>query len=101
MTEDLDLAAALPGLPRFDWNDPVAERRQMRALLDAHRGVPVPGEKRLDIQDRRIARNLTVRVYRPRERSTAVPGVLFFHGGGFTAGDLDTEHGMAVRTACD
>ena len=42
-----------------------------------------------------------MRIYLPRERRTSVPGVLFFHGGGFTAGDLDTEHGMAVRTACD
>src|SRR4051794_4550201 len=33
--------------------------------------------------------------------NTAVPGVLFLHGGGFVAGDLDSEHGMAVRTACD
>jgi acetyl esterase/lipase len=101
MTLHPDIAAALPGLPRFDWIDPVAERRQMRALLDEHGGAAAPGEERLDIEDRRIGDGLLVRIYRPRERSTAVPGVLFFHGGGFTAGDLDSEHGMAVRTACD
>ena len=101
MALDPNIAAALPGLPRFDWIDPVAERRQMRALLEEHAGIPVPGEERLEIEDRQIGDGLTVRIYLPRERRTAVPGVLFFHGGGFTAGDLDTEHGMAVRTACD
>jgi acetyl esterase/lipase len=101
MSLEPNIAAALPGLPRFDWIDPVTERRQMRALLEEHTGIAVPGEDRLEIEDRQIADGLTVRLYLPRERSTTVPGVLFFHGGGFTAGDLDTEHGMAVRTACD
>lgn len=99
---DPDLTAALPGLPHFEWTDPAAERRQMRALLEAHAGTPLPGEDRLLIADREIGEaGPRVRIYTPRDRTTPAPAVLFFHGGGFTAGDLDSEHGLAVRTAND
>ena len=99
---DPDLTAALPGLPHFEWTDPAAERRQMRALLEAHAGTALPGEDRLLIADREIGESgPRVRIYTPRDRTTPAPAVLFFHGGGFTAGDLDSEHGLAVRTAND
>jgi acetyl esterase/lipase len=54
----------------------------------------------LDIDDRAIrgfegAPDITVRVYIPKERQASVPGLLYIHGGGFTVGNLDTEHGLA------
>lgn len=45
---------------------------------------------------------LPVRIYRPADVSTtAAPVVVFFHGGGFVAGDLDTHDGTARMHAVD
>jgi acetyl esterase len=60
------------------------------ATLDV---APVPLH---DVQDLRVAlpgRSLTVRQYAPREHTWAepMPALLFFHGGGFTIGSIDTH----------
>lgn len=45
---------------------------------------------------------LPVRIYRPAgTESGAAPVVVFFHGGGFVAGDLDTHDGTARMHAVD
>lgn len=36
--------------------------------------------------------SIRARIYRPKDRVNALPVVLYFHGGGFVIGDLDTEH---------
>jgi acetyl esterase len=62
-------------------------------------------ESDLDIDDRAIPGpagdpDVIVRVYAPKERSTAiVPAVLYIHGGGFYVGSVDTEHAGAARMA--
>jgi acetyl esterase len=38
---------------------------------------------------------LTVRVYRPPSEAAALPGVMFFHGGGWSVGGLDSYDGTA------
>ncbi|OBG33576.1 MULTISPECIES: alpha/beta hydrolase [Mycolicibacter] len=76
-----------------------AARRAMRDL--PHRPVypEVPSE------DRVIAGpggDLPIRIYRPAgTESGAAPVVVFFHGGGFVAGDLDTHDGTARMHAVD
>ncbi|MGE2716591.1 alpha/beta hydrolase [Mycolicibacterium litorale] len=53
-------------------------------------------------QDRRIpgpAGDLPVRVYRPATDQPAPPVVVYFHGGGFALGDLDTHDGECRRHA--
>ncbi len=55
------------------------------------------GSRRLQIEDLRIdghAGPLPLRLYRP-VGATALPVVLYFHGGGFVAGSLDDADGVA------
>ncbi|BBZ60996.1 lipase [Mycolicibacterium monacense] len=50
----------------------------------------------VEAQDRTIpgpAGDIPIRVYRPATAESSPPVVVFFHGGGFAAGDLDTHDG--------
>ncbi len=74
-------------------------RRRMRDL--PHR--PVYPE--LAAEDATIAGpggDIAVRIYRPPSADAGVvPVVVYFHGGGFFAGDLDTHDGTARQHAVD
>jgi acetyl esterase len=99
---------------------------QARALLDlmAERGVPAvhtlsPADARRFYRERRgftqpdapevgsieshwidgAGARIAARVYRPREAAAPVPSLLYFHGGGWTIGDLDT-HDVLCRQLC-
>jgi len=76
-----------------------AARRAMRDL--PHR----PIHPELPSEDRVIdgpGGDLPIRIYRPAgTESGAAPVVVFFHGGGFVAGDLDTHDGTARMHAAD
>lgn len=76
-----------------------AARRQMRDLPRR----PVYPE--LAAEDRIIdgpGGDLPVRIYRPPSADSGAAGVVvFFHGGGFVAGDLDTHDGTARQHAVD
>lgn len=50
--------------------------------------------------DDRIA-GVPVRTYRPETPAPAAPTVVFFHGGGFVVGDLDTHDGVCRRLCRD
>jgi acetyl esterase len=56
----------------------------------------------LRVEDRSIdgpAGPINIRIYWPPTDHTAPPVVLFFHGGGFVVGDLDTHDGTARQHA--
>lgn len=76
-----------------------AARRAMRDL--PHR----PVHPELPSEDRVIdgpGGDLPIRIYRPAgSESGAAPVVVYFHGGGFVAGDLDTHDGTARMHASD
>lgn len=76
-----------------------AARRAMRDL--PHR----PVHPELPSEDRVIdgpGGDLPIRIYRPAgSESGAAPVVVYFHGGGFVAGDLDTHDGTARMHAGD
>lgn len=76
-----------------------AARRRLRDLPRR----PVYPE--LAVEDRTIAGpggDMAVRIYRPPSADAGVvPVVVFFHGGGFFAGDLDTHDGIARQHAVD
>lgn len=76
-----------------------AARRAMRNL--PHR----PVHPELPSADRVVdgpGGDLRLRIYRPAgTQSGAAPVVVFFHGGGFIAGDLDTHDGTARMHAVD
>jgi acetyl esterase/lipase len=67
-------------------------RRQLREL--PRRAV----HPELRVENRTIAGpagDIPVRIYRPPTAGDAAPVVVFFHGGGFVAGDLDTHDAIA------
>ncbi|HEU0190611.1 MAG TPA: alpha/beta hydrolase [Mycobacterium sp.] len=95
---DSILQKVLDAVPfRLSLDDGVdAARRRMRELP---RRELYP---ELRVEDRVIpgpAGDLPVRVYRPPDVTAPAPVVVFFHGGGFVAGDLDTHDGIARRHA--
>jgi acetyl esterase len=103
----LDLVDIL-GPAALSAGTPEEARQALRAvtvdirLLDAFVPVGRVTDHRLRLDRRR----LRVRVYRPEPRSAParrpvpVPTVVFFHGGGFVIGDLDT-HDIQCRWLCE
>lgn len=84
-------AAGAP--PLHTLTAPEARRayRESRAALAATplqveeiRELSIPGAEAL----------LRARLYRPRAVETPLPGMVYFHGGGFVYGDLDTHDGV-------
>lgn len=106
-----------PHLPASAMLDP-----QAQALIQtmAERGVPPvhtvsPDEARRLYRERRIftqpeppavasasdllLANVPCRLYRPQRASAPLPTLVYFHGGGWTIGDLDT-HDVLCRQLC-
>ncbi|MFF2149246.1 alpha/beta hydrolase fold domain-containing protein [Kitasatospora sp. NPDC058190] len=87
-----ELAGVLAALPAFDpLADPVTTRAYLRAAFAAK---PPVTDARLTVEDAVIdgpAGELPIRFYRPSGAAdAALPAVLYFHGGAFISGDLDT-----------
>ncbi|GHF38045.1 acetylhydrolase [Kitasatospora xanthocidica] len=61
--------------------------------------APSPPLDVASVRDERLA-GVPVRIYRP-EAAGAAPTVVFFHGGGFIVGDLDTHDGVCRRLCRD
>jgi acetyl esterase len=94
--------AAAAGLDvlEFDAATLPAERDRLNIVSAQRAGaVDVTG---IDIEAHQITdaggANLGVRIYRSAATS-AVPIVVFAHGGGFVAGNLDTDHSLCVELA--
>ncbi|HEY0851950.1 MAG TPA: alpha/beta hydrolase, partial [Bradyrhizobium sp.] len=79
---------------------PVSARESLRALAAARAAVPPPPVK--SAEDTRVkgaAGSLDARVY--RMGSGKAPTVVFFHGGGWVAGDLETHDRQARYLAIE
>lgn len=97
---DPELAAAVPFLPKLDSDDPAAIRAELSAMIAR---LPPPDTTGLQLEDRQIPGRdgdptAAIRIYRPEHRS-APAGIYSVHGGGFVAGDLETEHAVNVKLA--
>src|ERR1700710_891212 len=95
MTTPLDpiIAEIIPRLPLRDPTTmtPESARDALRALAAARAAIPPPAVA--DIKNITVAGSLAVRVYRnPQDQS---PTIVFFHGGGWVAGDLETHDRQA------
>lgn len=91
---------ALPPL-HFDGADPEVLReanRQMAAQTPLSRPIEVGSVENTSVPG--PAGDIPVRVYRPTA-GQPVPTVVFFHGGGWLAGDLDTHDDVARRLCRD
>ncbi len=103
---DPELAAASVLLDRPD----IRDHRQARASLAASprdaASALADTAGRVKFEDRQIpssdpAQTMTVRVYSPVGVASLSPGVVFFHGGAFIMGDLESEHSRCLRYAAD
>ncbi|WGR94393.1 alpha/beta hydrolase [Bradyrhizobium sp. ISRA443] len=73
---------------------PKGARDSLRALADARAAVPPPPvDVARDIEVQGAAGKLAARLY--RNGSGRAPTVIFFHGGGWVAGDLETHDRQA------
>ena len=73
---------------------------QLRQFTPAPAGPPVPLESVTDRTLPTAAGELPVRIYAPRA-ATGLPVLVYFHGGGFVLGSLDSHDGVARRLALD
>lgn len=104
MSIDADLAAyyariAQQYAPLPDPNDAVA-RRQRFAELSGH--APQPQLPHIQITEMTIplpGRTLRARLYRPARKRP--PLLVYFHGGGWVVGDVDTHHSLCALAAAD
>jgi acetyl esterase/lipase len=99
---DPELTAVVAQLPSFEPGGPTESRARARAYT-ADR-PPVPGRDALGITEELVpapprADPVRVRIYRAPDGGAPRPGVVYVHGGGFIAGDLDTEELRCVRFA--
>ncbi len=96
------IAQIIPLLPLRDPKTmtPQSARDQLRALAASRAAIPPPPVRSAsDTEVKGAAGRLAARVYRvPDEKS---PTVVFFHGGGWVAGDLETHDRQARLLAIE
>lgn len=99
---DPELAAAIPFLPAIDLADIDNSRRILRELIAA---LPPPDLTGLTITQVQVpfsgGRDVPVTLLRPEEAAAVRAALLYLHGGGFVAGDVDTEITGAAMLARD
>ncbi len=89
---------ALPG-PRTHEMEPAAARAGMRSTMDVA-DLPL-GELAIvrDLAIPGLAGAIPARLFDARERREPGPAMVFFHGGGFVIGDLDTHASLCAEIA--
>jgi len=99
----IERIAAAGAAPLYTLAAPEARRayRESRAALAA---APAHVEEIRELSIPGPAGALGARLYRPRSGEKSLPGVVYFHGGGFIYGDLDTHdavcRGIAQSAPC-
>jgi acetyl esterase len=99
---DPDLARILPLLPLRDAANltPSQARHDLVALADSRKDVPLPQPAAVaDMEIPRTGGALAARVYRPARLPTGT--LMYFHGGGWVAGDLYTHDRLARTLAIE
>jgi acetyl esterase len=103
---DPELAAASVLLERPDIGDHIAARANLISLRETTSAGCEQTVGRVSWRDERLedARSGTsvgARIYVPTHSRGSIPAVVFFHGGAFVIGDLDSEHARCLRYAAD
>src|SRR5262245_47481516 len=99
---DPDLARILPLLPLKDAAclTPSRARDDLVALADSRKDVPLPQPAAIaELQIPSPAGAIPARIYRPQR--TPAASLLYFHGGGWVAGDLYTHDRLARTLAIE
>jgi acetyl esterase/lipase len=98
---DPELRAALASIPKLgDFTADVPTFR--KAMLEMIKAIPQAHLESVTVEDRYIpgpegAPEVFVRIYAPKERAEACPGLLWIHGGGFLIGHPYQDDGLCQR----
>ena len=92
------VSAAFPPLGA---NDAASRRARTREVAARFAPPAVPGVSMHAIDVPLEGRTLKTRLYRPVNIDEALPLVVYFHGGGWVVGDLDTHEPVAAQLASD
>lgn len=99
---DLQLTLSLlerQGAPPLETLSPAEARETYRRQVTVSNGPPAPVGSVRDLEIEGGASRLPARLYSPDEPGGPHPLVVFFHGGGFVVGDLET-HDAPCRLFC-
>jgi acetyl esterase len=96
---DPDLARVVPALPATDISDPAAARQRLAEQRAARPPAPLPADVETQWLEVPGAEPVRVLVVRARPASTAAPGIVYFHGGGFVMGDVLGDQVLAAQLA--
>ncbi|MBU8867778.1 alpha/beta hydrolase [Paenarthrobacter aromaticivorans] len=80
----------------------LAERRRVDAKMVAEMTQEIVAAQTCSTEDLMVERSsdgglVPVRIYRPENYVKGSAAIFFIHGGGMTLGNLDYEHGLAVK----
>jgi acetyl esterase len=101
MPVDPQIKAMFAGQPEWPSVRTVPIDALRQSVRDSSVAIPAPDVKLAKIEDRTIpgpGGELPIRLYTP-EGHGPFPVVVYFHGGGFAVGDLDTQDGIARALA--
>lgn len=87
-----DMAVLFAAREAVPTGETIEEQRRTWNLYAERMAVPRPAG--MDVEDASVpgpAGDIPVRIYHPPGRRNPAPGVLYFHGGGFVKGDLDSS----------
>ena len=87
------------GAPPMSALTPELARQTYLAMGSVGEADPLPLAVVRDLSVPGPAGPIAVRLYDQRETRDAGPAVVFFHGGGFVIGDLDTHHAFCTEIA--
>ena len=97
----MGLDKALEKIPPDQWS-PEREREQMRQKTRYLQSLGSRRANDVDVKDCHIPGSeihIPVRAYRPKNFNEPLPAILYFHGGAWIRGDLDTHDDIAGRLA--
>jgi acetyl esterase/lipase len=100
---DPELAEIARLAPALDLHDVPAARQMMAAIAKqlAEAGG-APRDERVEVQERKLpggtgTSSIPVRIYRPKGAASPRPLLVYFHGGAFCMGDLESEHARCLQ----
>ena len=92
-------ASAKSGMPPLE-SLPFGEMREAYKLIGALLGGdPMPVARTLDLTAKGSAGDIPLRLYLPKEPADASPATIYFHGGGWCIGSIETHDKVCRRLA--
>lgn len=96
---DKEVAHTMSLLPDFDFAQPVEVCARMTRFIQvlAAAGLRTMEDPYLDVRDTTIPSGAPIRIYTPRHGRKPFAAIVYFHGGAFVLGDLESNIRVAWR----